>query len=150
MKTLFYQKIDKSNLNDAFRTLYNESESVEFENGYIALFSADRKRSIPQNSYYWGIVIKMLSELTGYEPSILHEYLCRKFIGERSRSVFDELIQIRESSSNLTTTEFNEFIEKVRIWAFEKFGDKCDIPDPEGLPISVQLGIFLQNDIKKK
>lgn len=148
MKTLRYKQITKANIKDAFRSLYNESESIEFENGYIALFSADRKRTIPQNAYYWGVVIKMLTDLTGYEPSILHEYLCRKFIGEKSRSVFDELIRIRGSSSDLTTSEFQEFIEKVRVWAFEKFGNECDIPDSEGLPISVQLGFFIEKDIK--
>jgi len=146
MKTLSYKSINKTDCKEAFRQLYNEAERLEFTNGYIALFEADKARSLPQNRYYWGVVIKMLSDLTGYEPEILHEYLCSEFIGEKSRSVFDKLIMIRQKSSSLSASEFSEYIEKIRFWAFDKFGDKCDIPDPDGLPISVKLGIFFEQD----
>jgi hypothetical protein len=146
MKTLIYKSITKADSKEAFRQLYNDTQSLEFENGYIALFEADKARSLPQNRYYWGVVIKMLSELTGYEPEILHEFLCGKFIGERSRSVFDKLIMIRQKSSSLSASEFSEYIEKIRFWAFDKFGDKCDIPDPDGLPASIKLGIFFEQD----
>jgi len=150
MKTLAYNKISKADSKEAFRQLYSNAERLEFTEAYICLISADKARSIPQNRYYWGVVIKMLSELTGYEPEILHEYLCGKFIGEKSRSVFDELIMIRQKSSSLTASEFNEFIEKVRFWAFDKFGSQCDIPNPEGVPISVKLSIFFESDKNKK
>lgn len=144
MKTLAYKEIAKHDLKEAFRSLYNEAQGLDFEKGYIALFDADKARTIPQNRYYWGVVIKMLSDLTGYEAEILHEYLCRKFIGEKSKSIFDELIMIRQKSSSLSTSEFNEFVEKVRFWAFDKFGSQCDIPDPEGLPISIRLSMFFK------
>jgi len=146
MKTLSYKSISKADSKEAFRQLYNDAQSLEFENGYIALLSADKKRTPPQNRYYWGVVIKMLSDLTGYEPEILHEYLCSEFIGEKSRSVFDKLIMIRQKSSSLSASEFNEYIEKIRFWAFDKFGEMCDIPDPDGLPTSVKLGIFFEQD----
>ena len=144
MKTLAHIGVSKHDLKEAFRSLYNEAQWLDFEKGYIALFDADKARTIPQNRYYWGVVIKMLSDLTGYEPEILHEYLCGKFIGEKSRSVFDNLIMIRQKSSSLSASEFKEFIEKIRFWAFDKFGSQCDIPDPEGLPISVKLSMFFK------
>lgn len=104
---------------------------------YIALFWDNKKRSVPQNKYYWGVIIKMLCDLTGHEKDEIHEYLCNKFIGaDKSMYLFGEMIKVRPKSSILKTSEFKEYCKKIREWAYDKFGEHCDIPDESGLPTS--------------
>ncbi len=45
-----------------------------------------RKRTLDQNKYYWGVVIKALSEHTGYTPGEMHEELLGIYVGWEDRS----------------------------------------------------------------
>ena len=61
----------------------------------------------------------MISEETGNEPEETHELLKLRFlkpIGKRN-------------TTELTTVEFNTYIEKIQRWAAQELG--CVIPDPQ-------------------
>ena len=104
---------------------------------YIGIFSDDKKRSIKQNAYYWIIIVKQLAEKTGHDKDEIHEYLCRKFLGENKRIVFGEPTMKYISSTSLTTKEFKEFNQMVRKWAYENLGE--DIPAPDGLSYEQEM-----------
>ena len=85
-----------------------------------------KQRSKDQNNYYWGVVIETLCEYTGYTPDEMHDCLKRKFL----KSMEDQFgFEHTQSTRSLTTTEFEEYIENIKIFASVELS--CYIPDPE-------------------
>jgi hypothetical protein len=81
-------------------------------------------RSLPQNSYYWGVVIPILSQHLGYEKDEMHEALKFEFLKIHD----DRPLATARSTTDLSTTEFKTYIEQIQRWAAEFHG--CYIPDP--------------------
>ena len=76
-------------------------------------------RSLQENRYYFWVVIKILSEYFGYTPEEMHEVLKTAFLTKKLRMKHDKrrkLTMIR-STTTLTTLEFEEYLEKVRLFA---------------------------------
>ncbi len=70
-------------------------------------------RSKNQNAYYWGVVIPMLSDHLGYLPDETHEAIKWKFLRKGGT---DKLPTVR-SSTSLDKIEWEDLMEKIRIWA---------------------------------
>jgi len=81
-------------------------------------------RSNKQNSYYWGVVIETLAEEFGHTPDEMHDALKLKFLLKHQVGKPDTLI----STADLSTIDFDRFIEKVKVWAASEYG--VIIPDP--------------------
>lgn len=97
-------------------------------------FRKDRSNS--QNSYYWAVVVKLLSDHTGFNDSEMHEVLKYKFLTQKkilSTKKGDEDVSISTSTTKLTTKQFEEFMTKVRQWA--SIDLDCYIPEPNEIPI---------------
>lgn len=85
-----------------------------------------KQRSDRQNRYYWGVMLAILSEHLGYEePEELHEALKLHFL--RVEDPEKPLPGLR-STASLSTREFEEYVEKVRMFASIEYG--CYIPEP--------------------
>ena len=90
-------------------------------------------RSQRQNAWYWGVIVQMLADHTGYTPDEMHEVLKAKFIPKRfavadgNGEVRDELV-IGGSTAVLNTVEFGEYCEAIRGWAAVDLS--VVIPDP--------------------
>lgn len=96
-----------------------------------------RYRSLPQNNYYWGVIVPMVQEAlinTWGEKNIskeqVHEILkreCNKkeLINEET----GEFLTYGKDTHDLSTTEFNEYIEKCRQWS--SMWLNIDIPEPD-------------------
>ena len=83
------------------------------------------QRSNPQNSYYFGVVIRILCDHTGYTREEMHEALKFKFLripGENGLP--DTCI----STTKLNTKQFEAYLSEVRQWAGQELG--CFIPQP--------------------
>jgi hypothetical protein len=76
-------------------------------------------RSNPQNKYYFGVIVDMISEETGNEPEETHELLKLKFLKSMGK----------KNTTQLTTVEFNTYIEKIQRWASIELS--LIIPDPQ-------------------
>lgn len=90
-----------------------------------------KDRSNNQNRYYWGVVVKLLSEHTGFNEDEMHEVLKYKFLTEKkilSTKKGWEDVSISTSTTRLTTKQFEEFMTKVRQWASIELD--CYIPEP--------------------
>jgi len=99
-------------------------------------------RSTRQNSYYWGVILDLLSEHTGHTPKELDVFLKIKFLqrfipmeiwdGEYDR-YGHKTYQTREvqtilGTSELNTVQFEDYASKIRMWASMDLG--LFIPEP--------------------
>ena len=81
-------------------------------------------RSLAENGYYWGVVIPLLCEWSGYSRDEMHDALREKFLGR-----YDENSGLTciASTSSLSTVEFEKYMSDIRQWASEQ---KVVIPLP--------------------
>ena len=110
---------------------------------YLITIKSVKHRTLPQNAYYWGVVVPMVfSGLrdAGFNDvktkddahSIMkHLFLKRKIVNQ----VNDDCIEIEGSTAELKTVEFNTYLEEIWQWAAEYLG--ISIPQP-----NEQLVIF--------
>jgi hypothetical protein len=68
-----------------------------------------KRRGSAQNRYYWGVVIKLFAEAHGWDGEDLHHELKRRFLAEDPDAA---LVKTR-STTELSTVEFNDYLEKV-------------------------------------
>lgn len=98
------------------------------------------------NAYYWGLVLPMISDATGFECEELHEYFCGAKWGWRDKRVPKtprNPLGIESTPRRTTTRDdkgrrsvlgimaFYEFVEFVRRFAAMKLALNIPDPDPE-------------------
>jgi hypothetical protein len=83
-----------------------------------------RKRSSNQNRWYFGVVLKLISDHTGEDVQSLHEAFKMQF--SEMRDVHG--LKVPQRTSGMDTTDFSQHCERVRQWAAEFLG--LNIPDP--------------------
>lgn len=89
----------------------------------LVLRKQTKKRTDPQNRFYWGVVIPMLAEHFGYSKDEMHEALKWKFLqkpGANPPTV--------GSTKKMDTVKFNAYIEQIQVWAAQEYS--IIIPDP--------------------
>lgn len=110
---------------------FKEGAQVE-----IAVSIRRTTRSLKQSAWYWGCIVQMISEFTGYTPDEVHEWAKAKFIPKKlaicngNGEVVDEYV-LGGSTRKMNTVEFSEYCEAVRRFAAETLS--LDIPDPDSL-----------------
>lgn len=112
----------------------------------VTIEQRKQKRSEEQLGYYWAVVVKLLSEHTGYETHEVHHVCCGLYFGWKDRKVPRtprnpqgvESVPIRTTSVNergryapLTILKFAEFCDFVIRIASEKFGIAVPPPDKD-------------------
>jgi RNA-binding protein YhbY len=108
---------------------------------YSVTIKSANKRSLPQNAYYWGVVVPMVYEglrEAGFDQvrntEDAHEVMKSLFLKvreERAGMVIERVM----STTELKTIEFNEYLLNISVWAFDYLG--ISIPEP-----STQLTAF--------
>ena len=109
---------------DLLKKIFNLNSDQDYR-----VFVLDHKklRSNQANKYYWGVVVKALSDLTGYTPEEMHDILKHKF-NLQTALIGDELMEFGGSTASMNNTKFTNYIEQIRIWANTDLN--CHIPDP--------------------
>jgi hypothetical protein len=110
---------------------------MELRDGWEVELSVKRlraTRSLEQNAYYWGVVVQLLSEHTGYTPDEIHDLLKAKFIPKRlavcdGNGVITDEIVLGGSTRQMNKVEFGEYMDAIRQWAAETLD--VAIPDPD-------------------
>jgi predicted ATPase len=94
-----------------------------------------RKRSTPQNAYYWGVIVSIARECISeawqdqIEHDQAHEILKQQCNAQEVASpVSVEVITVSGSTQQLTTVEAAEYYERCRRWIMDFFG--VDVPLP--------------------
>ena len=110
----------------------NLSEGKEYT---LILKSKKKQRSIPQNRYYFGVVVPIVfhalrdagfNEIKTKEDA--HDILKLKFLKTTINSESGEFIERIKSTTELSTSQFMDFIAELQIWASEFLG--VNIPSP--------------------
>lgn len=108
----------------------------------ITVKKKKRRRSNPQNAYYWSVVIPML--IDGFvdlgnqglqsgsaeHQAMMHEEMKRLHLdnGLEIRDADGTMMKLPSSTKTCSTLEFMEYIQDVQKWAAECLS--IDIPDP--------------------
>lgn len=90
----------------------------------LKLSTYKKQRSLNQNNYYFGVLVKRITEAfravgNDMDEQETHEYL-KDEVGKLSRIAVlpdGEVVKIKGSTKRLTTMEFENYLEKVRAWA---------------------------------
>lgn len=96
--------------------------------------SEAKMRSLPQQRYYFGVIIKILSDELGYSPMQIHEMLKEEFLFEilhiRTK---DNILQkkIVKSTTEITTAEAEQYYSDIRQWASMELGIWLPEPNEE-------------------
>lgn len=109
-------------------------KDFEGKNIELSIRQNSDSRTNPQNAYYWGVVLKLISESTGYTDDELHVIFKQKYLIDNERlldvarkKIIDSNIPYL-STTQLNSVEFNEFLEKIKNFASLELG--IYIPDP--------------------
>lgn len=86
-----------------------------------------RRRTIKQNAWYNGVILPLISEKTGETTEAVHEAMKMHF-NVRIITIGRMVIPIPGTTTTMTTTDFSEFIERVRAFAASELD--LNIPDP--------------------
>jgi len=110
----------------AFESAWKRAKALTMAGETVAFYceQAEDDRSLKQNRFYWGVVLKAISEqgrIEGqqYAAEAWHELFKRQFLGYRIRKVRvagkKRLRVIRElrSTTDLSVKKFSEYLEKV-------------------------------------
>lgn len=89
-----------------------------------------RTRSVVQNNYYW-LLLTMIEQDTGNDKDELHEYFKKKYLNANfTLSILrvDDSLTYAKSTTKLTTTEFEYYLERIRMFASRELGIFLPLP----------------------
>jgi hypothetical protein len=123
IKLTYYSEVKDGKLQPICTKRISEwIKSMEGKCIAITLSKKKKTRSLSQNAYYWAICIPIVKDRivelgNEYSTEDTHNELKRRFLTEDIHIKDGELIQRTKSTSDLTTTEFMEYILKIQEWA---------------------------------
>lgn len=136
IKLEYQGKVTNGVLNVVHRKRMAEDiKQFEGKHVMITIAKKKRKRSNPQNKFYWGVVIPMVKQGlrdAGYPimgNDKVHDYLKLEFLRDIVASEeTGDMITVIKSTTELSTSEFMDFIAQLQQWASEFLN--IYIPDP--------------------
>ncbi|HAF28987.1 MAG TPA: hypothetical protein DCG75_08055 [Bacteroidales bacterium] len=120
------------------KTVIDAFKSFEGKNVTLILKPFKNTRSIPQNAYYWGVVIPIWQNIIKtewvefYSKEEIHEFLkynCNYI--EKVNTDTGECIRLSKSTTQNSTTEQEEFHLKARQLAFDMFSVNIPLPNEQ-------------------
>jgi len=126
MNPIFQGTVNKGVL-QAEAGFYSHLASLEGQRVEVVVRKKGVKRSNQANKYYWGVVVKILSDFTGYDAEEMHSALKQKFLG--THEIDKHGLMKIGSTASLTVDEFIQYTNQVVMWAAEKL--QLYIPSPD-------------------
>ncbi len=118
--------------------LIDAIKSFEGQNVIVTIEKAKKKRSNPQNAYYWGVLIGITIEAIKNEWGEIwsiektHEFLKTKFLFfERVNESSGEILKIPKSTTENTTTDQENYHTEIRNFLKEWFNVDAPLPNDE-------------------
>lgn len=102
----------------------------------IDLKVSKKKRSLNQNAYYWGVVLKVLSDHTGFNTDETYQEMAKMFLSYQNGAK-----TFVKSTTRLTTLEFEQYLEKIRQWAQVEMLVRIPLPNE----ITEEIFMTLEN-----
>jgi len=127
-------KIHHRKVFDAMLLHFNNKEVC------IEVFKKKKRRSTPQNKYYWGVIIPCIQngffETQGEWLNInnTHEFLKSNFnYKELTNKDTGEVLKLGLTTTTKTTIEFEEYLDKCRAFANEFLNIKIPLPNEQSI-----------------
>lgn len=105
---------------------------------YLLTSKARKIRSLPQNAYIHGVLfpeVLIAMRNAGYAEIRTPEdakVVCKElFLKKQITNGKGDSVYIVRNTSDLTKLEMTEFIENVRIWAFDYLGHEIQLPNTQ-------------------
>lgn len=131
----FYAKLRDGKIVFDNRKIFDKT-LAQYEDGKIIVEvrREKNKRTLDQNAYYWGVVLKTISIDTGHTEQELHDVL-KAYIPKKTMPFIKKdgstiNVSVPRSTTELSTGEFSEYIERIRAKFAMEFG--IIIPEAEG------------------
>jgi hypothetical protein len=87
-------------------------------------------RSLAFNRYYWSVVIPYLALEIGYTKEEMHDVLRRMFLSYEKKNEMTQSVDVfLISTTKLDNVQFNEYVEKIRIFAMEQLSIYIPLPN---------------------
>ena len=113
---------NEKELRDSVMSRFKQGEIID------VTFKKHRKaRSNQQNKYLWGVVYELIAKEIGEHPETVHELMKYKFL-RTTKEVNGEELTYCESTADLSTDDFGQYIEKIKDWALHFLN--ITIPEP--------------------
>jgi cytoskeletal protein RodZ len=104
----------------------------------ITIEKKKKRRSVPQNSYYWGCVLPILKaaiyDSWGEVKSIdeIHNWAKMQFnYTEKINETTGEVVKLPKSTTQNTTTDQETYHEEIRRFAHEWFNVEIPLPNTQ-------------------
>ena len=106
----------------------------------VIIRKARSKRTIRQNSYYWGVCLQIIAEDSGnwdeksYTVNDLHDFFKAKFL-QKQTNIFGKTYTVIRSTTDLNTKEFTEYIRQIKMFAASEYdifipeANEIELPD---------------------
>lgn len=105
------------------KRLLSETQKINIE-----IQKQKMTRSIRQNRYYWGVVLKIVADELGYFPEEMHHCFATMFL-KKIIKIGDREVETYNSTTRLKTDEFEDYLEKIRIFAAKELGIIIPLPN---------------------
>ena len=135
LKITTYASIESGVLKIARRNAFLDCINALKDGRYVLTLERKvNKRSTSQNNYLWGVVYPVVLnglKNAGYNITAseeVHDLLKYRFLKKHFENKDGEYIMSVGSTSELTTTEFMEYISNIKSWALEYLN--TDVPMP--------------------
>ena len=92
----------------------------------------ERKRTDAANRFYWGAVLMTIAEqawVAGkqYSKDVWHEHFARQYLPHTEIvTPFGEIVSRRKSTTELTVSEFSDYLQRVQSEAASSLGVQFD------------------------
>ena len=111
-------------------------QSFEGKDIVITIEKKKKRRSNPQNAYYWSVVLPMMQ--TGFYNNLgehvgiqeAHEFLKGRFLfREVVNQELGEVIKLSKSTTELSTIEWETYMDQIRSFSTEFLGINIPLPN---------------------
>jgi hypothetical protein len=115
-------KLDIVNREDMIKYI----QSLEGKEVELTIKQKTNVRTTNQNRYYYGVVLKLISDYTGDDIDGTHESMKSMFLRVHHDNGIPDSFK---STTDLTTKEMAEYCENIRRWASQSL--HVHIPEPD-------------------
>ncbi len=80
----------------------------------VMISTAKAKRTLNQNSYYFGVYLPLIADETGEDDiEALHELFKGKFLTKEIKEIIGEKVRIKKSTTDLSVPDFINYIMEI-------------------------------------
>lgn len=137
MKFTFTGQVKDGKLHIVNRKEFDKAVSRLSGDVELTIQKKRKTRSNPQNRYYWGNVIPICCEILkdcGYlfTHDQVHEFLKANFNTKPlTNEKTGETLAIPLTTTTLTTVEYEEYLERIRVWAWDFASVTIPLPNEQ-------------------